>query len=223
MSQFNTIAGWSLAGGIVALGTSIIFGEIFHAERPETMGYVVEGVVEEGGEEETEMTMAMAFPSVTVEQGESVFRRCVSCHTINEGSANGTGPNLYGKIGADIASVPGFNYSSALSAVEGTWNFDNMSDWLARPSAFVQGTTMSFAGLSDPLDRAALILYLNTNGSNMALPEPPAAEDEAIEAAEDAGSEAEAVTEVIVDDTADPEAWSRLSTIGSDFQPIDST
>ncbi|MGP1283633.1 MAG: c-type cytochrome [Parasphingopyxis sp.] len=185
MSQFNTIAGWSLAGGIVALGASIVTGEIFHSERPETMGYVVEGVVEEGGGEEAEMTMAMAFPSVTVEQGEAVFRRCASCHTINEGGANGIGPNLWGKIGRDIASVPGFSYSSALSEMEGSWNFDNMSDWLARPAAFAQGTTMSFAGLSDPLDRAAVILYMNANGSNMPLPEPPAPEAEAEEGGEE--------------------------------------
>ncbi|MEO1167493.1 MAG: cytochrome c family protein [Pseudomonadota bacterium] len=197
MSQFNTIAGWSLAGGIVALGASIVTDGMFHGERPETMGYVVEGVVEEGGEEEAEMTMAMAFPQVTVEQGEAVYRRCASCHTINEGGANGIGPNLWGKIGRDIASVPGFNYSDALLAVEGTWNFDNMSDWLARPSAFAQGTTMSFAGLSDPLDRAALILYMNANGSNMPLPEPPA-EDETEAEAEDAEIEGE--------EAADPEA-----------------
>ncbi|QLC24990.1 cytochrome c family protein [Parasphingopyxis algicola] len=209
MSQFNTIAGWSLAGGIVALGASIVTGEIFHSERPETMGYVVEGVVEEGGEEEAEMTMAMAFPSVTVEQGEAVFRRCASCHTINEGGASGIGPNLWGKIGRDIASVPGFNYSGALSEIEGSWNFDNMSDWLARPAAFAQGTTMSFAGLSDPLDRAAVILYMNANGSNMPLPEPPAAdeteaEDEEIEAEE--AADPEAVADIEGGDEAAAEA-----------------
>ena len=213
MSQFNTIAGWSLAGGIVALGSSIVIGEIFHSERPETMGYVVEGVVEHGDEEEAEMTMAAAFPSVTVEQGESVFRRCASCHTINQGGADGIGPNLYGRVGADIASAPGFNYSGALSDVEGNWNFDNLSDWIANPRSFAQGTTMSFAGLSDPLDRAALILYLNANGSNMPLPEVPVAdetvaEDEAIEGEEAADPEAVADIDGEASDTAeaDPEA-----------------
>lgn len=210
MSQFNTIAGWSLAGGIVALGTSIVVGEIFHTERPETMGYVVEGVVEHDGEEEAEMTMAAAFPSVTIEQGESVFRRCASCHTINEGGANGIGPNLYGKVGTDIASTAGFNYSGALSEVEGSWNFDNLSDWIANPRAFAQGTTMSFAGLSDPLDRAALILYLNASGSNMPLPEVPVtdeteAEDEAIEGEEAADPEAEADIEGGAEEAAEAE------------------
>ena len=45
----NTIAGWALAGGIAALGLSILSGGYFHSERPENMGYVVEGVEEEGG------------------------------------------------------------------------------------------------------------------------------------------------------------------------------
>ena len=49
MSQFNTIAGWALAGGIVALGSSIVTAEMWHAERPEEMGYVVEGVAVEIG------------------------------------------------------------------------------------------------------------------------------------------------------------------------------
>jgi cytochrome c len=44
----NTIAMMVLAAGIVALGGSIATGEFFHAERPEKMGYVVEGVEVEG-------------------------------------------------------------------------------------------------------------------------------------------------------------------------------
>ena len=46
--RFNTIAGWALGAGIVLLGGTLVTGEIFKAERPETMGYPIEGVVEEG-------------------------------------------------------------------------------------------------------------------------------------------------------------------------------
>ena len=46
--RFNTIAGWVLFAGIVALGASIVAGESFHSERPEQMGYPIEGVVQEG-------------------------------------------------------------------------------------------------------------------------------------------------------------------------------
>ena len=46
--RFNTIAGWALAGGIAALGLSIVSGMVFHSERPEKMGYAIEGVEEAG-------------------------------------------------------------------------------------------------------------------------------------------------------------------------------
>jgi len=58
--RFNTIAGWALGAGIVALGAAIVTGEIFHTERPEKMGYPIEGVEEEGaGGAEAEQPIAV--------------------------------------------------------------------------------------------------------------------------------------------------------------------
>ncbi len=37
----NTIAGWVLGGGIVALGLSIVSGMYFHGEAPEKEGFAV--------------------------------------------------------------------------------------------------------------------------------------------------------------------------------------
>lgn len=197
MSQFNTIAGWVLAGGIVALGSSIVASEIFHAERPETMGYVVEGVeADAGGGGEAELTIAAAFPQVTAAQGEAVFARCASCHTINQGGADGIGPNLYGVVGAAHGHRAGYAYSDAISSIAGPWTFDALNEWLRRPSAYAPGTKMSFAGLSDPLDRAALILYMNAQGSNLPLPTAPeAAADAAAPANGEAAAEGEAPAE----------------------------
>ena len=50
-NRSNVIAMMVLGAGIVALGSTIISGEIFHNERPEKMGYVVEGVEAEAGGE----------------------------------------------------------------------------------------------------------------------------------------------------------------------------
>jgi cytochrome c len=50
--RFNTIAGWTLFGGIVALGLSTLSAHYFLAdkhERPEKMGYAIAGVEPEGG------------------------------------------------------------------------------------------------------------------------------------------------------------------------------
>ena len=51
--NFNTASGWVLFSGIIALGLTSLSGKYFHAdkhERPETMGYAIEGVAEEGAE-----------------------------------------------------------------------------------------------------------------------------------------------------------------------------
>ena len=50
-----------------------------------------------------------------------------------------------------------------------------MSAWLASPRAFAPGTKMTFAGLSNPQDRADVIVYLNGQGGNLQIPPPPAA------------------------------------------------
>lgn len=178
MSQFNTIAGWVLAGGIVALGGSIVAGEMFPAERPETMGYHVEGVAADTSSAPAEIPLAQALNQATAAQGEAIFARCQSCHTATQGGPNGIGPNLYGVVGDSVAEGRGgFAFSDALHNVGGSWTFEALNEWLRSPSAYASGTKMSFAGLSDILDRAAVILYLNSNGSNLPLPPPPAAND----------------------------------------------
>lgn len=196
--RFNTIAGWVLFSGIVALGLSIVSGMFFHAdkpERPEEMGYVVEGVVEEGAGAEGP-SLAALLHSGSAEAGEKVFAKCVSCHTVNQGGANGIGPNLFGTVGEGIGTGKGgFAFSSALTGVGGEWTFENLDAWLKNPRSFANGTKMSFAGLSKPEDRANVILYMMANGGGPALPEAPAAapaEGAADAAAAPAEGEAEA-------------------------------
>ncbi|MCT2399028.1 c-type cytochrome [Novosphingobium mangrovi (ex Huang et al. 2023)] len=178
--RFNTIAGWTLFAGIVGLGLSIVSSHYFEAdkhERPETMGYAIEGVAEEGAGPK-EVPLATLLASADVAKGESTFAKCKSCHTINEGGANGIGPNLHGVVGEAVGKgAGGFAFSDALKSVGGEWTFDKLNEWLTSPKAFAPGTKMTFAGLSKPEDRANLIAYLNTQGSNLPLPTPPAADE----------------------------------------------
>jgi cytochrome c len=178
-SRTNTIAGWVLFAGIVALGGTIVTGEYFHGERPEKMGYPIEGVSDEtaGSGEAQEQPAAFYLASGNPQQGEQVFKKCTACHTANQGGANGTGPNLWGVVGSGIAKRPtGFAYSPALSGKGGNWDWNNLFAWLKSPRDFAPGTKMTFAGLSKPEDRANVIAYLNTqNSSPLPLPAAPAA------------------------------------------------
>lgn len=177
--RFNTISGWALFSGVVALGLSSLSGHYFQADkphRPHKMGYEIEGVVSsEGGDKEVpiETLLATADPA----KGEQVFKKCVSCHTINAGGANGLGPNLHGVVGEPIGTGHGgFAFSDALKSHGGSWDWKNLSDWLHNPKKFAPGTKMTFAGLGNAEDRANLIAYMNTQGSNKPLPTAPAAD-----------------------------------------------
>ena len=69
----------------------------------------------------------------------------------------------------------GFAFSDALKAHGGKWDFDALNAWLTSPRKFANGTKMTFAGLSNAQDRANVIAYLNSEGSNLPLPAAPAA------------------------------------------------
>jgi cytochrome c len=174
--RFNTIAGWALGAGIVALGAGILTSEFFHIERPEKMGYPIEGVAEEGAGGAAEQPIEALLASADPANGEKVFAKCAACHTINPGGAAGVGPNIYGVMGKPHGAQPGFAYSPALKSKPGNWDWTSMSEWLKSPRKYAEGTKMTFAGLSNAKDRADLIAYLNQQSpSPLPLPTAPAA------------------------------------------------
>jgi cytochrome c len=172
----NTIAGWVLGAGIAALGFTILSGELGHSETPEEgkFGYAVEAVVE-GGELAAAIPLPTLLAAADVTKGEAVFKKCTACHSIASGGANGIGPNLWGSMGKGVGAHAGFAYSDSLKAVGGTWTFEQMNAWLTAPKKFASGTKMSFAGLGKAEDRANVIAYLNSQGSNLPLPKADAA------------------------------------------------
>jgi len=192
----NTIAGWVLGAGIVALGATIVTGEMFHEERPEKMGYPIEGVElpTDGTAAAAEQPPAVYLAAGNPQAGEQVFKKCTACHNADKGGANGTGPNLWGVVGGPIGHhAPGFAYSPALAGKGGNWSFDNLFHWLKSPKDFAPGTKMTFAGLSKPEDRANVIAFLNSHSdAPQPLPvAPAAAANPAAAKAEQAGQAAQ--------------------------------
>ncbi|HEV2818412.1 MAG TPA: cytochrome c family protein [Allosphingosinicella sp.] len=188
--RFNTIAGWILGAGIVLLGSTLVVHELYKAERPDPMGYPIAGVQEESGDgAPAEQPIAHYLQSADAARGAAVFRKCQACHNVDNGGANGLGPNLWGSAGNRVAHRADYSYSDALRNHGGTWDWETMSAWLHSPRTFAPGTKMTFAGLSDPQERADLLLFLNQHGGTLAIPPPPA------EAAAPAGGNAAAANE----------------------------
>jgi len=177
--RFNTIAGWALASGIVALGLASLSSHYFRADkdnRPEKMGYAIAGVVPEGGAAAAGPSIEALLAKADPAKGADVFKKCMACHTATQGGANGIGPNLYGVLGDDIGKGRGgFAFSDGLAKKGGKWDWATMNQWLTGPAAFVPGTKMTFAGLDSAEDRANVMVYLNSMGSKLPLPAVPAA------------------------------------------------
>ena len=184
----NTIAGWVLFAGIVGLGAWVVTGQVYSGEHPEKGGWHLEGG-EEGATAEADKPIEFYLASADVAAGEGVFKKCVACHTVDPGGANGIGPNLHGIVGKPHAANAGFTYSDALKGKPGNWDWKGLDEWLKSPRAYAPGTKMTFAGLGNPQDRANVIAYMNAQGSNLPLPAAPAEDPAAAD--EKAAAEAE--------------------------------
>lgn len=110
------------------------------------------------------------------EAGRNAFRACAACHTVDPGGPSTVGPNLFGVVGREVASVVGFAYSDAFRALGGTWTAERLDRLVADPAAFAPGTRMVMK-VPDPRRRSDLVAYLETLRPGATGPAPPAAAD----------------------------------------------
>ena len=159
---------------ILILGINKVADVIFYVEKPEKSAYQVASVTTVASNTSVETNsvssgsgdiMAM-FASVSAAEGAKVFKKCAACHSINEGGSNKIGPALWGVLGRSVGSVPDYKYSKAMAAHGKNWSFEEMNGFLIKPKDWIKGTKMSFAGLKDSKERAAVILYMNGNSDN---------------------------------------------------------
>ena len=108
---------------------------------------------------------AMLSPA---ERGAKVYKRCKACHTINEGGKNRVGPNLWGIIGQKAGQIDGFAYSKAMEESDIVWTEENLSEYLRKPTEFLPGGRMAFAGLKKEEDRDAVIAYIKAESEKTA-------------------------------------------------------
>ena len=109
-----------------------------------------------------EKPIAELLKTAKVDDGAKVFKKCQACHTGEKAGANKVGPNLWNIIGEKKAHMAGFAFSDAMQKSPGDWSYDALSQFLTKPSAYVPGTKMTFAGIREPQERANVIAYLRT-------------------------------------------------------------
>lgn len=176
--EFNKFAGAVLFTLLVTLGVGILAEELFTPHHPEVPGYKVavaedsEAAQPGGAEAESkeEVALPVLLAAADMEAGKTVSKKCQSCHSLEKGGPNKTGPDLWGVVGRQIASHEGFQYSEPMTehaAADGdTWTFENLNHFLTSPAAFIPKTKMAFAGIKKPEDRANLLAYLRTLSDN---------------------------------------------------------
>ncbi len=177
--EINKIVASILLIALLFIGIGKISNLIFNVEKPETAGYKVEipedGLVKQVSESANqtveEVDIASLLAMGNVEHGEKVFKKCAACHVVNKGGENKIGPALYNVLGRQVGGVDAYKYSSALVDYGKSWTFEEMNGFLRKPTSYIKGTKMAFAGLRKEKDRASVILYLNQN-SDTPLPLP---------------------------------------------------
>ena len=175
--EINKILGAVLGTCLILLAVHIASGAIFSPPVPAKPGYEVAvqeaQPAEQSAKKPAQQPIEALLATASVEHGAQVAKQCGACHNFQEGQGPKVGPDLYDVVGRKIASVAGFNYSAALKGVSGTWTFDELNEWLHKPSAYVPGTRMAFPGINNDQQRADVIDYLHTLSPNpVPLPSP---------------------------------------------------
>ncbi|MDA0339265.1 MAG: cytochrome c family protein [Proteobacteria bacterium] len=103
---------------------------------------------------------APALPAGVAEDGEASFKKCLTCHTTEEGGKNKVGPNLWRINGRVSGTVEKFRYSKGMTEAAIVWDVSTLNPYLLSPRKYVKGGKMAYPGEKNDQKRADLIAYL---------------------------------------------------------------
>ncbi|MDB5615092.1 MAG: Cytochrome c [Devosia sp.] len=202
--ELNKIMGAVLGTLLFVMGAGFVAEAIYHPIEGRGPGYALpepEPVADgEAIAAAPEVPIGVLLASASAERGQAAVRKCQSCHNFGEGEPSKQGPHLYGVVGRPEGSIEDFAYSEGMlahNAAGDVWSYDNLNLFLTKPSAYVPGTKMNFAGIRTAEERADILAYLQTlsadpvpfPAADVAAPAPVEGADPAAPAAAAAGTQ----------------------------------
>ncbi len=170
--EFNKLVAAILVAGLVFMAIDVGIDEVLHENSLDKTVYPVPqapaAVAEDAIAEDAGPSLLALIGVADMAAGKKLVKRCAICHGFDQGGPNKIGPNLWGIVGAAVASHEGFSYSTGLSAVGGEWSYEALDAYLTKPKDFAPGTKMTFAGIKKPGDRANVIGFLRVLSENPA-------------------------------------------------------
>ena len=179
--EINKIAG-ALLAAFLTVGVATTISNFVYPEQhaPEVLmaGFKTTVAQEPADDdrsagESLDASIAMRLVDADAAKGERAAKKCAACHTFALGEPGRVGPNLHGLVSRPMGTGADFRYSAAMSAKDGSWDYESLDAFLANPKGYVPGTSMAFAGIRDPETRAAIIAWLRLQAdSPVPLPTP---------------------------------------------------
>lgn len=169
--ELNKIAAAILLASLIAMVVGVVSNILYKPKLEVAQrGYqieVAEGSRSDapGGEVEAPLNIEELMASANADAGAKIIKKCVSCHSLDQGGANKVGPNLWKIVNAQKGKKTGFPYSKAMLAAGGSWDNESLFHFLKKPSKYMPGTKMSFAGIRKTDDIVNVIAYLKEKAS----------------------------------------------------------
>jgi len=170
--ELNKIIAAVLMVALLVIGLGKVADSVFHVKKPKNLGYQVdvENQLTTNTSQVSEVVAKIDIAAIMVlgdvASGKKIFKKCAACHSINKGGKNKIGPALYNVVGRSVGGVDDYKYSKALASYDKEWTFEELNGFLKKPSSYLKGTKMSYAGLRKEKDRASIIKYLNQNSDS---------------------------------------------------------
>ena len=155
--EINKIIAAILVTVLVVFGISKVSDMIFKVKKPDIEGYKVELNVSTASANQaasSSVDISALLALGTAENGKKIFKKCAACHSINQGGGNKIGPKLWNVMFSPVGTISDYKYSKALSSYGKKWSWEEMNGFLIKPSKWIKGNKMGFAGLKKEEDRA---------------------------------------------------------------------